>query len=369
MYQIKAFNKFNEGYKGEKTMKSKKAKIIAGIIGGVIVTVALTLFITLYLVPYNEVKAEYNVAREQFDVEATALEKINKKLNDNIKSLHQVITAKDNPIDEFLISSAQDVINEAREYSEKSVPKAPRAPLSIEKVKPVALEVLKLKDTVSKMADYNNKILTKVKNTKTEYRSLIENFKTAETEVEWVGVDKESTVLRFATKLSNPNNAILRDLNIEWIAYDADGAVVGNHSGSQPDIPANGYVYYVGGAGSANLSGTPATVEVKVTSEGLLTNRVAPKIDVSNIQLKNNGFSWYTVSAECKTDTEVKTSQLDGEFIVKDANGKIIDADFWYSENLPDTIKEEGKFKVSEDYFDLPAIPKSAEVYMYYKWN
>ena len=117
------------------------------------------------------------------------------------------------------------------------------------------------------------------------------------------------------------------------------------------------------------MSGTPATVEVKVTSEGILTNRVAPKIDVSNIQLSNNGFGMHTVSAECKTDTEVKTSQLDGEFIIKDANGKIIDADFWYAENLPDTIKAEGKFKVSEKFFDLPAIPNSAEVYMYYEWK
>lgn len=350
-------------------MKSKKTKIIAGIIGGVIVALALTLFITLYLVPYNEVKVEYNTAREQYDIEATAIENINTELNDNIETLQQVITAKDIPIDELMISSAQDVINEARECSEKPIPKAPRAPLSIEKVKPVALEVLKVKGTVSEMSDYNSKILTKLKDTETEYRALIENFKTAETEVVWLGVDKESTVLRFVTKLSNSNNATLRDINIEWTAYDADGAVVGNHSGSQPDIPANGCVYYVGGAGSANLSGTPATVEVKVTSDGLLTNRAEPKIDVSNIQLNNNGFGWYTVSAECVTDTEIKSAQLDGVVIVKDAEGKIIDADFWRAENLPDTIKEGGKFKVSEDFFDLPSIPKSAEVYMYYEWN
>lgn len=350
-------------------MKMKNKKIIIGIIGGVIIAAALALFTTLYLVPYNKAKSEYNAAREQFDTETTALENINNALNDNIDTLQQVITAKDIPIDEFLISSAQDVIKEARKCSEEPIPKAPRTPLSIDKVKPVALEVLKLKDTVSETADYNNKILTKLKDMEAEYRSLIENFKTAGTDVEWIGIDKENTVLRFVTKLSNSNNAILRDVSIEWVAYDADGAVVGNYSGAQPDIPANGYVYYVGGAGSANLSGTPATVEVKVTSEGLLTNRVAPKVDVGNIRLKNNGFSYHTVSAECKTDTEVKTSQLDGVFIVKDADGKIIDSDFWYAENLPDTIKEEGKFIASDDFFDLPAIPNSAEVYIYYKWN
>ena len=104
-------------------MKSKKAKIIAGVIGGVIIAVALTLFVTLYLVPYNEVKVEYNTAREQYDIEATALENINKELSDNIETLQKVITAKDIPIDELMISSAQDIINEARKCSEKPIPK------------------------------------------------------------------------------------------------------------------------------------------------------------------------------------------------------------------------------------------------------
>ena len=350
-------------------MKSKKAKIIAGIIGGVIVAVALVLFITLYLVPYNEVKAEYNAAREKFDTEVATLEGINKELNDNVELLQQAITAENVPLDELLISSAQDIIAEARKCFEKTVPEVPKAPLSIAKVKPVALEVLELKDTVNGMSTSNGEVLTKVKDAEEEYRSLIDNFKTAGTEVVWLGVDKEYTVLRFVTKLSNPNNAILRNVNIEWTAYDDSGAVVGNYSGLQPDIPANGYVYYIGGAGSAHLSGTPATVEVKVKSEGLLTNRVAPKIDVSDIQLKNNGFSWFTVSAECTPDTEIKTTQLNGQFIVKDAEGNIIGADFWSAENLPDTINAEGKFKVSSDFFGLPAIPKSAEVYMNYIWN
>ena len=85
--------------------------------------------------------------------------------------------------------------------------------------------------------------------------------------------------------------------------------------------------------------------------------------------LKDNGFNWYTVSANCKTDSDIDTAYLDGQIIVKDSKGKIIDADFWNAENLPDSIKADGKFKVWEDYFDLPTFPKSAEVYMYYKWE
>lgn len=349
-------------------MKSKKAKIISGSICCVVFIATLVLFTIFYLVPYNEVKAGYNDARKQYDAGITTLKDISKEINDNIDLLNKIIIAEDIPLDEFMISSAREIIKDASECSENSIPKAPRAPLSIEKVEPVTLEVVKLTGSVNEMIEHNNQMLKEVKDTEAEYRSLIANFKTGKPEVEWIGVDKENTVLRFVTKISNPNNAILRDINIEWTAYDADGAVVGNYSGSQPDIPANGYVYYVGGAGSANLSGTPATVDVKITTEGLLTNRVAPKIDVSNVNLRSDYFSW-DVSAECVTDTEIKTSQLSGLLFVKDADEKIIEANFWRADNLPDTIKENGKFKFLESLYDLPTIPKSAEVYMYYIWD
>ncbi len=360
--EIKKVNKSKE------ITPKKKKMIICSIISAVVLVVALALFITLYLMPYNEAKAEYNAALKQFNIESAALEDRNKELDNSIESLHQVINAKNIPVDELLLSVAQDVLKEAREYHKDSAPEVPKLTSSIEEVKLATSEILALAESVSNMGDYTT-ILTKIKDTETEYSSMIKNFKTSEIEVVWVGVDKEYTVLRFVIKLSNPNNYTLRDINIEWTALDVDGSVVGSYSGSQPDIPANGYIYYVGGAGSANLSGIPATVEVKVITDGVLTNRAAPKIDVSNVQVKNNGFGWYTVSADCQTDTEINSSQLDGQFIVKDANGKIIDADFWSAENLPDTLKENGKFKVSGDYFDLPSIPKSAEVYMYYKWD
>ncbi len=358
--------------KSEKNATNKKKTIIiCSIIGAIVLIASLVLFVILYIIPYNEAKAEYNNAIEKFNVEVVALNDRNKELDDNIELLNQVINAKDIPIDNLLLSVAQDVLKEAREHSKDSAPEAPELTLSIEGVRLAASETLALTESVSKMGDYTD-ILTKVKETETEYSSMIENFKTVETDVTWVGVDKENTVLRFVVKLSNPNNYTLRDINIEWTALDVDGAIVGSYTNSQPDIPANGSVYYVGGAGGAHLSGTPATVEVNVASEGLLTNRVAPKIEVGNVQIKYNDFSifsYYTLSADCRTDTEVKTSQLDGSFIVKDANGKIIDADFWSADDLPDTIKENGKFKISNDYSDLPAIPKNAEVYMYYKWN
>lgn len=135
------------------------------------------------------------------------------------------------------------------------------------------------------------------------------------------------------------------------------------------DLPANGYTYYVGGAGGVNLSGTPARVEVNITTDGLLTNRELPQISVSNVHVTDNGFGWFTVSADCVTDSDIKTTDLDGQIIIKDADGQVIDADFWSAENLPDSIDANSKFTISADFFDLPAKPKDAEVYMYYVWQ
>ena len=355
-----------ENKQNKKTVSKKKNVLINSSVLSVVVIVAAVLFVNFYKIPYEEAKADFNTAMEQFNKEVDALQERNNELDDQIDLLNQVINAENIPIDELLISDAQDILIEAREVPKDSAPATPKLSWKIDEVKKATTDVKKLTDKVKTMGDYSE-VLTKVKETELEYRSMIENFKTVKTKVEWIGVDKENTVLRFVVKLSNPNDYTLKGITLEWIAHDVDGAVVGSYSGLQPDIPAYGYIYYVGGAGGANLSGTPATVDVKSTTEGLLTNRVSPQITVSDIELKANGFDWYTVSANCKTDSDVDTEHLDGQFIVKDSNKKIIDADFWYAENLPDNIKANGKFKVSEDYFDLPTIPKSAEVYMYYK--
>lgn len=352
----------------EPTPKKKKVVIIGSIVAVIVLITAVVLFVKLYKTPYDDAKAEFNAAMEQYNAEVSALKERNDKLDSNIELLNQVINAENIPVDELLLEEAQVILREARAYPKDSAPEAPELSLKIDEVKEATVKLLRLSDDVSAMGDYSE-ILTKVQNTESEYRTMIENFKTAEAEVLWIGVDKESTVLRFVVKLSNPNDYTLKGIHLEWTAYDVDGAVVGNHSGSQPDIPANDYVYYIGGAGSVNLSGTPANVDVKITTEGLLTNRVSPQISVNNAQIKDNGFSWYTVSAECMTDSEINTEYLDGQIIVKDADGQIIDADFWYSENLPDSLDANGKFKVTNDCFDLPTFPKSAEVYMYYKWG
>lgn len=350
------------------TPEKKKAVIIGSIAAVAVLIVAAVLFAMLYKIPYDDAKAEFDFAMKQYNAEAAALEERNAELDNNIELLNQVINAGNIPVDELLLEKAQTVLREARAYPKDSAPETPELSSKIDEVNEATAELLRLSDDVSKLGDYSG-ILAKVQNTEAEYRAMVDNFKPAKAEVLWVGVDKESSLLRFAVKISNPNNYTLKGVCTEWTAYDADRAVVGNYSCPQPDIPANDYIYYIGGAGSANLSGIPADVDVKLTAEGLLTNRVSPQISVSNVQIISNGFNWYTVSAECVTDSQINTASLDGQFILKDANGQIIDADFWSAANLPAVMDANGKFKIRNDYFDLPTFPESAEVYMYYKWE
>lgn len=218
------------------------------------------------------------------------------------------------------------------------------------------------------MGDYSETIdlLTA---TEEKYQNMIDEYQGCKTEVVWTGVDEEYTVLRFVVKISNDNDYVMRDVTTEWIAYDKNDAIVGSHDAAQADIPANGYIYYVGGAGSANLSGTPVRVEMRVTTDGILTNREMPQITVSNIQIINRGWGGFDVTADCVTDSDIMTANLDGQIIVKDAEGQIIDAEFWSADNLPDSIPTDGKFVLSEYFYDLPAVPTEAEVNMYYVWQ
>ena len=351
-----------------KTTKNTRKKwlIIIGVIAAVIViAVAGVLYVNLYKIPYDAAVSNFNNAVEQFNVAAADLGKRNTELDDSIASLSAVVYADDIPVDEFLLSEANSVLEEARGITKDSVPVVPEMPKNTEEINAEASKILELVTEVQAMGEYGD-TLELLSTTETKYRTMIEQFQGCTTEVVWIGVDTENTVLRFVVKISNTNPYTLRGVTTEWVAYDKNDAIVGSYDGSQPDIPANGYVYYVGGAGSANLSGTPARVEMKIKTEGLLTNRELPVISVSNIQVENHGFNWFTVSADCVTDSDINTADLDGQIIVKNADGEIIDADFWSADNLPDSIDANGKFILDEDFFGLPDVPKDAEVYMYY---
>lgn len=360
------------------TIKKKRKTwviVVSIILAIALIAVAAVLYVKLYKIPhdeavrqYNEAVANYNSAVDQFNTAATALEERNKALDDSIADLGKIVYAENLPIDEFLLAEADSVLTEARSVTKDTAPTLSEMPESTDAINAETDNILALIPTVDGMGDYSDTIdlLTA---TEEKYQNMIDEYQGCKTEIIWTGVDEEYTVLRFVVKISNDNDYVMRDVTTEWIAYDKNDAIVGSHDAAQADIPANGYVYYVGGAGSANLSGTPVRVEMRVTTDGILTNREMPQITVSNVQIINRGWGGFDVTADCVTDSEIMTANLDGQIIVKDAEGQIIDAEFWRADNLPDTIPADGKFILSEYLYDLPAVPTEAEVYMYYVWQ
>ena len=363
----------------ETAPKKKKHKtwviVVSIILAIALIAVASVLYVKLYKIPhdeavkqYNEAVANYNSAVDQFNTAAVALEERSKALNDSIADLSKIVYAENLPIDEFLLAEADSVLTEARSVTKDTAPTLAEMPQSTDDINTESANILALIPEVEAMGDYSETIdlLTA---TEEKYQNMIDEYQGCKTEVIWTGVDEEYTVLRFVVKISNDNDYVMRDVTTEWIAYDKNDAIVGSHDAAQADIPANGYIYYVGGAGSANLSGTPVRVEMRVTTDGILTNREMPQITVSNIQIINRGWGGFDVTADCVTDSDIMTANLDGQIIVKDAEGQIIDAEFWSADNLPDSIPTDGKFVLSEYFYDLPAVPTEAEVYMYYVWQ
>ena len=364
----------------QETAPTKKKRktwviIVSVILAIALIAVASVLYVKLYKIPhdeavkqYNEAVANYNSAVDQFNNAAVALEERSKALNDSIADLSKIVYAENLPIDEFLLAEADSVLTEARSVTKDTAPTLAEMPQSTDEINTESANILALIPEVEAMGDYSETIdlLTA---TEEKYQNMIDEYQGCKTEVIWTGVDEEYTVLRFVVKISNDNDYVMRDVTTEWIAYDKNDAIVGSHDAAQADIPANGYIYYVGGAGSANLSGTPVRVEMRVTTDGILTNREMPQITVSNIQIINRGWGGFDVTADCVTDSDIMTANLDGQIIVKDAEGQIIDAEFWSADNLPDSIPTDGKFVLSEYFYDLPAVPTEAEVYMYYVWQ
>ena len=348
--------------------KHAKKWVVLGIVVTVVILIAVAAsYIYQYKIPHDKAVANFNNSVSQYNEAVSGLEDRNRELADHIMSLGLVLNAENMPLDDFLLSDAKSVLEKARGIAVDSAPALSEMPARTEEINAQAAKIMELIPQVQAMGDYSATIDVLVA-TESKYQSMIDKFKPCEAEVIWIGVDEDSTVLRFVAKLTNDNPYTLRDVATEWVAYNKNDSIVGSHVGSRPDIPAHGCVYYVGGAGGS-LSGVPSRVDVKVTNDGLLTNREMPQISVDNVQIKNHGYGWFEVTADCITDSDITTANLSGQVVIKDADGQIIDADFGITNNLPASIDAQGKFTVSGDFFDLPAIPATAEVYVYYTWQ
>ncbi len=98
---------------------------------------------------------------------------------------------------------------------------------------------------------------------------------TVETAWFWSDSGIQAPLFRMVSFIGNPGPKALTGVQLEWIAYDASNSLVGTHKTTVPTIPPGAKIPYVAGAGSLNLSGIPAKVELRVADKGSFVDTAA----------------------------------------------------------------------------------------------
>ena len=188
-------------------------------------------------------------------------------------------------------------------------------------------------------------------------------------EVTYFAVDPQFDVMRFVAEIKNNASEPLVGLRTEWIAYDANDVIVGNRTKQQPAIPAGGTFDYVGGAGSANLTGTPARVEVTVVDPGSRDADAASSLlEVTDVVANPNtvlgGFDDATATVTAPADG-VRKDDLASSMIIRNAEGIITDADFIGDIVGPDVFPSGSKFAVRFSLYDYEGPVDQLEIQVY----
>ena len=164
-------------------------------------------------------------------------------------------------------------------------------------------------------------------------------------EIEWFHYGSEQEYLRFVAKVSNPNSVGISGTELTWEALDENGAYVGSHTKVFNFIPAKSDWLYVGGAGSLNLSGPVAKIEIYLDSPGEAEyNKELLLFDVEEIVIDEYEYGdWrWTASARIKSPNKtISSDDLLENSIVYDRAGNIVCGDFnsFLSDSFPETVR------------------------------
>jgi len=180
----------------------------------------------------------------------------------------------------------------------------------------------------------------------------------------------DDPLTRFAVRFTNPGEKTRSGITATWKAFDKDGVIIGTYDAIIPPILAGGSTFYAGGAGSANLSGTPAKVTVNVTDNGReVDTKPTSGVIVGKTEFKKSDFALtkgttdYDVSMVLTATREISSSDVKTAVLLRDSNGKVVGADWADLDKVPDTIAAGEKFKVTA-YITVPnGLPKSVEGY------
>lgn len=183
----------------------------------------------------------------------------------------------------------------------------------------------------------------------------------------------DQPLVRFAVEIKNPADKARVGVRSTWKVLDANGVIVGTlEDSAQPAIPAGGSVWYVGGAGGANLSGTPASVEFEITDSGTLTDSApATKVVAENPTFERAGFDFYEglrsydASFVIAATADVTADDLGTVILLRDAAGEIVGADFADTDAVPSTLKAGEKANATATLQVATGEPATVEAYVY----
>jgi hypothetical protein len=175
---------------------------------------------------------------------------------------------------------------------------------------------------------------------------------------------------RFAAPVVNPGALPLVGVTVTWTAVDATGAIVGSFVHHCPPIGAMSTLMYVGGAGSALLSGVPAKVTTTITDPGDYDITATPPFTVSSIAFTQASYqdspsaTTYAVTADITIggSVPIQSASLDIPITLTNGSGAVVGADFYEPDNLPATLSPGNVIRVDDTDVDATAAPTAAVV-------
>jgi hypothetical protein len=178
-----------------------------------------------------------------------------------------------------------------------------------------------------------------------------------------------TNLMRVAATVSNPGLEPINGVAMSWNALDASGALVGSHSHTIPTINALSSWTYVGGAGAAELTGTPASATVVVAQKGSYVKQAATPYAADSVQFAVSTYGIYTgatdysVTGDITIGTnQIPSSSLDVAILLTNAAGQVVGADFDEPSNLPAVLTPGLRIGIQDD---MPAtsMPTTATIY------
>ena len=180
-----------------------------------------------------------------------------------------------------------------------------------------------------------------------------------------------TNLMRVVASVSNPGLEPISGVKVSWNALNASGALVGSYSSTLPTIDALTSWTYVGGAGSANLTGPPTSATVVAAEKGSYVTQEATPYTADSVQfvitpygdIVYPGASGYTVTGNITIGAnQIPSSSLDVNIVLTSASGQVVGADFDQPNNLPAVLTPGLRIAI-QDEAPATSMPTAATIF------